>query len=252
MKEPVKPPRFSRREFATIAAGAVAGMSLPGAFAAAETQASDFSLNYILASCMYGYADVREIVPEVRKVGATALDIWPKVHGDQREQLEEMGAEAFAELLKSHGVSLGCITQYKLGPFGLKEEMRLAGRLGCGLIVTGGRGPKNLQGTELKRAVGKLMDSLRLAAHVVDLERARPGLANVIAPEQLVGTSSRLLPHRPVGPLVVGADGNMITCDHQPTVGQGTDRRAYPDAPFVFHILMRDRLVLPPSSTAVV
>ncbi len=55
----------------------------------------------------------------------------PKVHGNQREQLAEMGEEKFAALLKQHGVSLGCITQYKLGPIGLRDEMKLAQQLGC-------------------------------------------------------------------------------------------------------------------------
>ena len=46
---------------------------------------------YILGSCMYGYTTVAEILPEVAKVGASAIDIWPKVHGNQREQLDADG-----------------------------------------------------------------------------------------------------------------------------------------------------------------
>jgi sugar phosphate isomerase/epimerase len=110
---------------------------------------------------MYGYTALAEIVPEVRKIGATALDIWPKVHGNQREQLDEMGEEKFAELLKQDNVSLGCITQYKLGPFGLQKEMRLAKRLGCKTMVTGGRGPKGLQGAALKSAVAQFVEKMK-------------------------------------------------------------------------------------------
>ena len=110
---------------------------------------------------MYGYTKLAEIVPEVKKVGASALDIWPKVHGDQREQLDAMGEEKFAELLKSHGITLGCITQYKLGPFGIQNEMRVAKRLGCSTIVCGGRGPKGLKGKELKAAVGKFLEQMK-------------------------------------------------------------------------------------------
>ncbi|MEZ6058175.1 MAG: sugar phosphate isomerase/epimerase [Planctomycetaceae bacterium] len=120
-----------------------------------------FRLKYIVGSCMYGYSPLSEILPEVSKVGATAIDIWPKVHGNQREQLDELGEEKFAALLKEHGVSLGCITQYKLGPFGLKEEMKLAQRLGCQLIVTGGAGPKGLTGSELKSAVAKFAEQMK-------------------------------------------------------------------------------------------
>lgn len=127
----------------------------------AANEAEEFQFQYILGSCMYGYSELAEIVPEVRKIGATAIDIWPKVHGNQREQLDEMGEEKFAALLKKHGISLGCITQYKLGPFGLQNEMRLANRLGCSTIVCGGKGPKGLKGGELKAAVGKFVEQMK-------------------------------------------------------------------------------------------
>lgn len=148
----------SRRQFlkASAATGAVA---LSGNLVTASEK--KVQPKYILGSCMYGYTKLAEIVPEVKKIGATALDIWPKVHGDQREQLDEMGEEQFTALLKKHGVTLGCITQYKLGPFGLQDEMRLAKRLGCTTIVCGGRGPKGLNGKELKAAVGRFLEQMK-------------------------------------------------------------------------------------------
>jgi len=150
-----------RRAFLQIAAGA-GGLSLCGALPAETGPGQpEFRLRYILGSCMYGYTPVKEILPEVKKTGATALDVWPKVHGNQREQLDEMGEGAFAALLKEHGVSLGCITQYKLGPFGLREEVRLAKRLGCHTMVTGGRGPKGLRGAALKKAVGAFVEKMK-------------------------------------------------------------------------------------------
>jgi len=146
----------NRREFL----GAVAGAAVaPTATRAAS--ADRFRLRYVLASCLYGYADLRTILPEVRKTGADAIDIWPKVHGSQREQLDEMGEDRFAALLKTHGVRLACITQYKLGPFALQDEMRLAARLGCRTIVTGAGGPKNLKGTELKAAVREFIEKMK-------------------------------------------------------------------------------------------
>jgi sugar phosphate isomerase/epimerase len=120
-----------------------------------------FSPKYILGSCLYGYMDVATIVPEVAKIGASAIDIWPKVHGNQREQLDEMGEAKFAELLKQHNVKLGCITQYKLGPFKLQDEMRLASRFGCQTMVTGGEGPKGLAGDDLKKAVREFVEKLK-------------------------------------------------------------------------------------------
>jgi sugar phosphate isomerase/epimerase len=123
--------------------------------------ASEFRLKYLLASCLYGYFDIATILPEVSKVGATAIDIWPMKHGNQREQLDELGEEKFAALLKQHQVSLGCITQYKLGPFGLQDEMKLAQRLGCKTIVTGASGPKDAKGAELKKAVADFIEKLK-------------------------------------------------------------------------------------------
>ena len=105
---------------------------------AASAAESKFQFNYLLGSCMYGYTKLEKIVPEVAKTGAAALDIWPKPHGDQCEQLDAMGEAAFQKLLTKHNVQLACITQYKLGPFGLRDEMRLAKRLGCHTMVTGG------------------------------------------------------------------------------------------------------------------
>lgn len=115
----------------------------------------------MLASCLFGYQYLGEILPQVRASGATHLDLWPKVHGNQREQLTDLGVERFTEMLERHNVQLGCITQYKLGPFGLADELRLGGKLGCETIVTGGAGPKGLKGTELKQAVGQFVERMK-------------------------------------------------------------------------------------------
>jgi sugar phosphate isomerase/epimerase len=150
---------INRRRFSSSVAAATAALATSRFASTAEP--AEFQLRYMLASCMYGYTDLAEILPEVAKVGATAIDIWPKVHGNQREQLDEIGEDAFAALLRQHQVSLGCITQYKLGPFGLQAEMRLAQRLGCRLIVCGGKGPVGLKGGELKAAVKAFIEKLK-------------------------------------------------------------------------------------------
>ncbi len=121
----------------------------------------DFRFRYLLGSCLYGYAKIQDVIPEVAKTSALAIDIWPMVHGNQREQVDELGEEKFAVLLKRHQTNLGCITQYKLGPFGLQDEMRLAQRFGCKTIVTGGKGPINLTGLELKKAVERFIEEMK-------------------------------------------------------------------------------------------
>lgn len=153
-----QPATLDRRSFLATATAATLATAPLTAQASAD---EGFRLRYLVGSSLFGYADLAQIVPQVPACGAAALDIWPKVHGNQREQLDEMGEAAFAELLAKHDVTLGCITQYKLGPFGLQNEMRLAQRLGCRLIVTGGKGPVGLRGSELKAAVGHFVEQLK-------------------------------------------------------------------------------------------
>ena len=149
----------NRRTFQAYTIAASLGSSLLPK--SSEAGNAEFGLNYLLGSCMYGYLYVGDIFPEVKKTGASAIDIWPKVHGNQREQLDGLGEEKFAEMLKAHDITLGCITQYKLGPFGLQNEMKLASRFGCGTMVTGGRGPKGLKGQELKKEVGNFVEAMK-------------------------------------------------------------------------------------------
>ncbi|MGY8769610.1 MAG: sugar phosphate isomerase/epimerase family protein [Pirellulales bacterium] len=152
---------ITRRRFHQLAAGASASLALTANSLAAESTEQKFKLKYIVGSCLYGYQKLADILPEVSKVDGTAIDIWPKTHGNQREQLDELGEEKFAELLEKNNIKLGCITQYPLGPFGLQKEMRLAQRLGCKMMVTGGQGPKGLKGKELKAAVAKFVEQLK-------------------------------------------------------------------------------------------
>ena len=159
MNEPsLSHPLPSRRNFHGMGLAALASCvwrgHLPG-------PSHDFRLKYLLASCMYGYQPLAEILPEVAKTGARAIDIWPKVHGNQREQLDQLGEESFRQLLQASNVNLGCITQFKLGPFALQNEMRLAQRFGCSTIVTGARGPAGLKGQELKNAVAAFAEKMK-------------------------------------------------------------------------------------------
>lgn len=143
---------------------------MPGLFAdePIDDQPAKFKPNYIVASCMYGYMYLGEILPEISRCGAVDIDLWPKKHGNQREQLQDLGEDLFLGLLERHQVKVGCLTQYPLGPFGLKEEMRLAQRLGCSLIVTGGDGPKGLAGADLKKAVAAFAEKMKTHLEVAE------------------------------------------------------------------------------------
>jgi len=129
--------------------------------AAAEPKA--FRLRYILASSMYGRLKLADILPEVRKIGAGHIDIWPEGHANQREQIEKMGHETFAGMLKRHGVKLGILTHYDLGPFRLRDEMKVAATLGASMIVCMGI-PKT------KAAVGPFIEKLK--PHLAAAEKA--------------------------------------------------------------------------------
>ncbi len=149
-----------------------------------------FELNYILASCMYGTLPLAEIVPEVKKIGSERIDIWPRVHGNQREQVESMGNDAFATLLGTHGVGLGISTRFDLGPFGLAEEMAFVQEFGASLIVTGSEGPKDLTGKELRAAVANFAEGLKphIAAaekHGITISIENHGSALIESPDSM-------------------------------------------------------------------
>ena len=159
--------RLSRRQFCRRAAAAAAAAAAPAALCGAEEA---FALRYVVASCMYGRMKLADILPEVPKAGAGHVDIWPQRHGDQREQVEKMGHEAFAALLARHGVKLGMFTRYDLGPLKLAQEIGVAKKLGARLIVTGSQAARPLKGDALKAAVRKFAEDMK--PHVAAAEEA--------------------------------------------------------------------------------
>ena len=152
----------TRRQFCSTLAATAASTAF-GTAGLAQDATNKPKLNYILSSAMYGYKPLAEIVPEVHKTGASAIDIWPKVHGNQREQIKEMGHERFVDLLAQHQVRLGVITCYVLGPFNLQKEMQVAQQLGGKgvTLVCGARGPKDATGPELKAAVADFVEKMK-------------------------------------------------------------------------------------------
>lgn len=116
----------------------------------------------MLASSMYGSLPLAEILPEVKKTGTTAIELWPKKHGTQREEIDAIGHEKFAAMLREHGLSFGGTTRYDLGPFKLTEEIAVVKKLGGSFIVTGGSGDwKNLTPDQLKANVKGFVEKLK-------------------------------------------------------------------------------------------
>ncbi len=110
---------------------------------------------------MYGRMRLSEILPEVCRADAEYIDIWPEGHANQREQIEEMGHQQFATMLKQHRVKLGILTRYDLGPFNLKEEIQVAKKLGGSMVICGSRGQGNLKGDALKAAIRKFLEKTK-------------------------------------------------------------------------------------------
>ena len=122
---------------------------------------SGFRFRYVLSTCLYGNGRIEQILPEVRKTGAEFIDVWPKNFGGQREQMDEIGLEKTAALLKQRKVRIGALSRYDLGPFGLEPELKVARVFRCQTIVCGARGPRGLAGAELKAAVREFAESMK-------------------------------------------------------------------------------------------
>jgi len=117
---------FPRRHWIGTAAAACAAAAKAGDTRAALTWRPSF----LLASALYGNAPLADILPEVAKVGAASIDLWPRPHGTQREEVDTLGVNAVADLLKQHRVRLGGIACYRPGAFKLESEFEVSRRLG--------------------------------------------------------------------------------------------------------------------------
>jgi sugar phosphate isomerase/epimerase len=151
----------SRRTFlgtAALAAAAVARGMRVGTGAAVNR----WQPRWILASALYGNAPLAEILPEVRKAGADMIDLWPKPHCTQREEVDSLGEPTVRELLAAAGVKLGGIACYKVGAFNLAGEFALAKRLGGEgvVLVTTAPGDGSATGDPLVVAIRAFLDKL--------------------------------------------------------------------------------------------
>tara|TARA_R110002096_G_scaffold238581_1_gene430101 strand:- start:22574 stop:23488 length:915 start_codon:yes stop_codon:yes gene_type:complete len=175
---------MNRRNFLAQTSAAVAAP-----FAIAQ-DAEPFRLRYILSSAMYGEMPLDVIMPEVGKTGAEAIDIWCKVHGNQREQIDAMGDAAFAAMLKQHDVKFGVSTRYPLGPFGLQDEMAWAKNLGGEIVLCGSKGSREPSGEEAKVAVREFLEKMK--PHVAKAEELGMTIAIENHDRQLLYTPDSL------------------------------------------------------------
>jgi sugar phosphate isomerase/epimerase len=139
-----------------------------------------WKLNYLLASSMYGSLPLAEILPEVQKTGTTAIELWPKKHGTQREEVDAIGHDKFAAMLKDHGLSFGGTTRYDLGPFKLTEEIGFVKKMGGSLIVAGGAGDWKVSPEQLKLNVKAFVEKMKPHAALAAENGVTLGIENHI------------------------------------------------------------------------
>jgi sugar phosphate isomerase/epimerase len=161
--------KLNRRQMCRLLAAGPAALAMAAPSLGAFNE-KPFALKYMLASSMYGKLKLEDIVGEVHKSGAAHVDLWPMHHANQREQMDEMGHDKFAQLLEKHDVTLGMTTRYDLGPFGLQDEMKMLKRFGGSLIVAGSKGPRDVSGSEAKAAVKEFVEKMK--PHVAAAEEA--------------------------------------------------------------------------------
>lgn len=141
----------------------ILGLSALSALGPHVASAAKQHPRYVLSSAMYGDLPLEAVLAEVKRAGCESVDIWRKVHATHREQIREMGDEAFQSLLKKYGTKMSVSTCYPLGPFKQDDELRWVKKNGGFLTVCGsGRmGEKDPVGEEAKRQVKAFFEKLK-------------------------------------------------------------------------------------------
>jgi sugar phosphate isomerase/epimerase len=135
-----------------------------GAILPAMAQAEDaFALRYVLSSALFGGLPLDRVLSEAAATGSGSVDIWRKVHATHREQITEMGDDAFQELLRKHKTKMSVSTCYPLGPFKQDDELKWVKKNGGRLTVcgSGGMGEKDPVGAEARKQVKAFFEKLK-------------------------------------------------------------------------------------------
>ena len=112
----------SRRSFIKLPLPLVCGFS---GISSLRADLEQLKIRYVLSSAMYGEMKLDDILPEVSKAGCEAIDIWCKVHGNQREQISEMGYARAKDLFDKHKVKPAVFTRYPFGPLVFRKRLKL-------------------------------------------------------------------------------------------------------------------------------
>ena len=159
----------TRREFLRFAGSAAACPGLWSSSAAAASAvkpaSTAFRLKYVLSTNQYGTLPIADIVPQVQPAGCEGLDIWAGRWGNQREQIDALGHEKFAAMLKASRATVSCYTCMDPGFMKCEPHMRAMVKFGGNMIVAGfpggGPGSKDLRGDDLRRGIRASAEKLK-------------------------------------------------------------------------------------------
>ncbi|HEY1107969.1 MAG TPA: sugar phosphate isomerase/epimerase [Opitutaceae bacterium] len=192
--------------------GGAAGAALAGTLGAttlgrAATAANTYKPRYVLSTSLYGTLPVAEIADQVAALGCDGLDVWAGRWGNQREQIDAMGQEAFAALLAQKRTRVCCYTCMDTG-MNIKAEppLRAMRKLGGDTVVamlssTGG--DKDKRGDALRSAVRAQAEKLKPLIAVAGEAGAKLAIENhsggVLATREAILWLMETIPEKHVG-----------------------------------------------------
>lgn len=156
----------TRREFfrsvgaAIVVGGVVRQTASPGNAATAR----GFKLNYVLSTNQYGTLPIADILPQMGPAGCSGLDIWAGRWGNQRQQIDFLGHERFAGMLKDSGAKVSCYTCMDPGFTKCEPHMRAMVKFGGDMIVAGFPNVPNgkeLRGEALRKGIRGSLEKLK-------------------------------------------------------------------------------------------
>lgn len=126
-----------------------------------------FRLRYVLSTNQYGALPIADIVPQVHAASCEGLDLWAGRWGNQREQVDALGHEAFAAMLEKNRARVSCYTCMDSGFLKSEPHMRAVKKFGGDMIVAGfgggGKDAAKLRGADLRKVIRAQVQRLKPA-----------------------------------------------------------------------------------------
>ncbi len=159
----------TRREFLRAAGGAALAAGLVPAVSSSAATSSPaapggFRLRYVHSTNQYGTLPIADIATQVHDAGCEGLDLWAGRWGNQREQVDALGHDKFAEILKKNRTKVACYTCMDPGFAKSEPHMRAMLKFGGNMIIAGFPnvpGGKDIRGDALRVAIRSSLEKLK-------------------------------------------------------------------------------------------